>query len=142
LNVTADAQVAGEFTQPQYWSDNDYLVGSALTQNIIPLRDLADTNARITLSSDWDVSELNPFVGLQNAVTRTPQALTLAEAIKAYIINAAYVMRQENLVGSLEAEKEADFIVLNENPFDVNVNAIKNIKVDETYLRGARIYQR
>lgn len=142
LNVTADAQVAGEFTQPQYWSDNDYLVGSALTQNIIPLRSLADANARITLSSDWDVSELNPFVGLQNAVTRTPQALTLAEAIRAYTINSAYVMRQENVVGSLEVGKEADFIVLNNNPFDVNTTQIKNIKVDETYLRGARVYQR
>jgi predicted amidohydrolase YtcJ len=142
LNVTADAQVAGEFTQPQYWSDNDYLVGSALTQNIIPLRSLADANARITLSSDWDVSDLNPFIGLQNAVTRTPQALTLAEAIRAYTINAAYVMRQENVVGSLETGKEADFIVLNNNPFDVNMNQIKNIKVDETYLRGARVFKR
>ena len=30
LNVTADAQVGGEFTQPQYWHDNDHLLGSVL----------------------------------------------------------------------------------------------------------------
>lgn len=40
-----------------------------------------------------------PFIGIQNAVTSAPQNLSLAEAIKAYTINGAYVMRQENTVG-------------------------------------------
>jgi len=112
LNVTADAQVAGDFTNPMHWHDNDYLVGPELSENIIPLRSLKENGARIALSSDWDVSSLSPFVGLQNAVTRTPQALSLEDAIIAYTLNAAYVMRQEDKVGSLEVGKEADFIVL------------------------------
>ncbi|HNL07177.1 MAG TPA: amidohydrolase, partial [Chitinophagales bacterium] len=112
LNVTADAQVVGDFTQPAHWHDNDYLVGAALANNIIPLKAFKQANARITLSSDWDVSDLNPFVGIQNAVTRSPQELSLEDALKAYTINAAYVMRQEDIVGSLEVGKEADFIVL------------------------------
>ncbi|MEM9819640.1 MAG: amidohydrolase [Bacteroidota bacterium] len=142
LNVTADAQVAGDFTQPAHWHDNDYLIGSTLNQNIIPLKSLFDANARITLSSDWDVSELNPFVGLQNAVTRAPQALSLSEAIKAYTINAAYTMRHENKVGSLEVGKAADFIVLDRNLFEIPVNQIGQTKVLETYLQGELIYQR
>ncbi|MEM6343235.1 MAG: amidohydrolase family protein [Bacteroidota bacterium] len=142
LNVTADAQVAGDFTQPENWSDNDYLTGPALNQNIIPLQSLSQANARISLSSDWDVSELNPFVGLQNAVTREPQALSLEEAIRAYTLNAAYVMRQEDKVGSLEVGKEADFIILDRNPFDINPNQINRIQVDATYLQGRLIYER
>ena len=140
LNVTADAQVAGDFTHPDHWSDNDPLVGSGVATDIIPLKSLSAANARITLSSDWDVSTLNPFIGLENAVTRTPQELTLAQAIEAYTINAAYVMRQEDVVGSLEVNKEADFIILDRNPFEINTNQISNIKVLETYLRGAKVY--
>ncbi|MEO0874545.1 MAG: amidohydrolase [Bacteroidota bacterium] len=142
LNVTADAQVVGDFAQPQNWQDNNYFVGAALNQANIPLRSLHEANARITLSSDWDVSALNPFVGLQNAVTRDPQALSLEEALKAYTINAAYVMRQEQLVGSIEEGKEADFIVLDRNLFDISPTQISRTKVLETYLRGELVYQR
>jgi predicted amidohydrolase YtcJ len=140
LNVTADAQVAGEFSQPEFWHDNDYLIGSALNENNIPLRSLNEAGVRITLSSDWDVSSLNPFIGLQNAVTRAPQALSLEEAIKAYTINSAYVMRQENNVGSLETGKAADFIILDRNPFEIPANQINRIKVEETYLAGTLVF--
>lgn len=140
LNVTADAQVAGDFSQPHKWHGNHQYIGTALSENIIPIKSLAAANARITLSSDWDVSTVNPFVGLQNAVTRAPQELTLEEAIAAYTINAAYVMRQEDKVGSLEANKEADFIILDKNPFDIDVNEINTISVLETYLRGVPVY--
>ncbi|MFY0598963.1 MAG: amidohydrolase [Cyclobacteriaceae bacterium] len=141
LNVTADAQVAGDFTQPENWHENDELVDSKLNDNIVPIKSLDNANARLTLSSDWDVSALNPFVGLQNAVTRTPQNISLEKAIKAYTLNAAYVMRQENKVGSLEAGKEADFIVLNQNLFEIDPMKINQTKVLNTYLRGELIYK-
>ena len=140
LNVTADAQVTGDFTNPTHWHDNDYLVGSAASNNIIPLKSLKNANARITLSSDWDVSDLNPFIGMQNAVTRSPQELSMEETIKAYTINAAYIMRQENKVGSIEVGKEADFIVLDKNLFNAPPNQISQTQVLETYLQGTLIY--
>lgn len=142
LNVTADAQVAGEFTHPEHWHDNDYLIGSERSQDIIPLKSLSAANARISLSSDWDVSELSPFIGLQNALTRSPQNLTLAEAIAAYTINAAYVMRQEDKVGSIEEGKEADFIILDKDLFEISVDKIGQVLVLETYLQGEMVYQR
>lgn len=142
LNVTADAQVAGDFTQPEHWHDNDYLIGSELNNNIIPIKSLHDANARITLSSDWDVSAMNPFIGLQNAVTRVPQQLSLEDAVRAYTINAAYVMRQENIVGSLEEGKEADFIILDRDIFNIPATQINQTRVNETYLRGGRVFKR
>ena len=142
LNVTADAQVAGDFTQPAHWHENDHLVGADLNNAIIPLKTLEQANARICLSSDWDVSELNPFIGLQNAVARSPQELSLKSSIEAYTINAAYVMRQEQLVGSLEVGKEADFIVLNQNLFNIPQNQIKNTVVLRTYLKGNLIFKK
>jgi len=142
LNVTADAQVAGDFSQPDHWHDFDELVGVEVSNNVIPLKSLQDHNARLTLSSDWDVSSLNPFIGMENAVTRAPQNISLEEAIKAYTINAAYVMRQENTTGSIEVNKAADFIILDRNLLEINTNQISNVKVDKTYLNGKLVYER
>ncbi|MEQ9265983.1 MAG: amidohydrolase [Balneolaceae bacterium] len=141
LNVTADAQVSGDFTQPENWNETDFLIGSNLNSANIPIKSLVEANARVTLSSDWDVSDLNPFIGIQNAVTRSPQEITLQEAIKAYTIHAAYVMRQEDKVGTLEIGKEADFIILNQNIFDINPNRINQTRVLKTYLKGELIYE-
>ncbi len=141
LNVTADAQVAGDFTQPVNWHDTDDFIGAALNNANIPIKSLQQANVRVTLSSDWDVSSLNPFIGLQNAVTRAPQDLSLTDAIKAYTINAAYVMRQETKVGTLEVGKEADFIVLSQNLFDIQPNEINQTQVLKTYLQGELIYE-
>jgi predicted amidohydrolase YtcJ len=142
LNATADAQVAGDFTQPDHWHENDYLIGLALNNANIPLKSLKNAGARLTLSSDWDVSELNPFIGMQNAVTRTPQEISLEDAVKAYTLNAAYVMRQEQKVGSIEVGKEADLIVLDRNIFEIPANQINGTKVDLTYLKGKVVFER
>ncbi|QNM85020.1 amidohydrolase [Polaribacter pectinis] len=142
LNVTADAQVGGEFTQPQYWHDNDHLLGSDLADNQVPIKSLKDASARITLSSDWNVSSLNPFVGIQNAVTRVPQNISLEEAIKAYTLNGAYVMRQEDKVGSLKEGKLADFVVLDKDIFTISANQINQTKVVLTVFDGEEIYKK
>lgn len=142
LNVTADAQVAGDFTNPAHWQENAELIGSALSDNQVPIKSLLDANARLTLSSDWNVSTLNPFVGIGNAVSRTPQNISLEEAIRAYTINGAYVMRQEDKVGSLAVGKQADFIVLDRNIFEIPTNEIRLTKVKMTVFNGAIIYER
>ena len=142
LNVTADAQVAGNFTQPDQWHENDYLIGPELNENNIPIRSLNEAGARITLSSDWDVSDLNPFVGLQNAVTRAPQAISLKDAVIAYTLNAAYVMRQENTVGSIEVGKKADLIILDRNIFEIPATQINQTQVLKTYLQGVVVFER
>ncbi|MDY8135927.1 amidohydrolase [Aquimarina sp. 2201CG5-10] len=142
LNVTADCQVAGDFTNPSNWSELNEIIGSEHSQHVVPLKSLTDANARLTLSSDWDVSTLNPFVGIQNAVTRAPENITLEQAIAGYTINGAYTMRQEDKVGSIEVGKQADLIVLNQDIFTISPNQIKNTKVDLTIFNGEIIYRR
>jgi len=141
LNVTADCQVAGEFTNPEHWEEVADFIGAEKAKNLVPLKNLHEAGARVTLSSDWSVSPLNPFIGLQNAVTRAPQNLSLEEAIKSYTINSAYVMRQENKVGSIEVGKEADIVVLDQNVFEVDIENIKNTKVLQTLLSGEEVYR-
>jgi urease alpha subunit len=87
------------------------------------------------------VSSLNPLDGLQNAVTRKPQALpSVEEAVKCYTINAAYVMRQEDKTGSLEVGKYADLIILDRDIFTIPVNTISKAKVELTLLGGKEVY--
>ena len=142
LNVTADAQVAGDFANPDHWHENDELIGSVRSDNAIPIKSLDSAGARITLSSDWNVSSFNPFIGLQNAITRAPQELSLAKAIKAYTLNGAYVMRQEDKVGSIEVGKLADFVVLEQNLFTIAQDKINQTKIMMTVFNGEIIYQK
>lgn len=142
LNLTADAQVAGDFTQPHNWHHNDHLVGATLANNLVPIKSLKDAGARLTLSSDWNVSTLNPFVGIQNAITRTPQNISLEDAIKSYTINGAYVMRQEDKVGSLEVGKLADFVVLDKDIFTIPATQINQTKIILTIFNGKEIYKK
>jgi predicted amidohydrolase YtcJ len=141
LNTTADMQVVGEFAQPNHWHENDEYIGVERSNVQVPLKDLFHSGARITLSSDYDVSSLNPLDGLQNAVTRKPQALpSVEEALKCYTINAAYVMRQEDKTGSLEIGKYADLIVMDRDIFTIPVNTISKTKVELTLLGGKEVY--
>ena len=141
LNVIADFQLAGEFTHPENFEEMEPLIGER-AHSQLPVRDIYDTGAIVTLSSDWDVSSLSPFVGMQNSLTRGAQSLPdLASAIEAYTINGAYVMDQDHITGSLEKGKEADFIVIDKNPFEIDVNKINTIKVLKTILAGDVVYQ-
>ncbi len=141
-NITADVQVAGDFTQPSHWDENRPLIGDR-ANNLVPLKSLFDAGARVTLSSDWDVSSLNPFVGIQNSLTRSPQNLPdLKAALKAYTLNAAYALNQEDKTGSIEVGKYADFIQLDRNLFEIPVNTISNTQVLKTYLNGELVYSR
>ncbi|MFT6809694.1 MAG: adenine deaminase [Saprospiraceae bacterium] len=101
-----------------------------------------NAGARVVLSSDWDVSDLNPSVGMQNALTRAPQNLpTLAAAIEAYTIDATYVMRQEDKVGSIEVGKLADLIVLDQYLTTISITAIKATNVLVTMIGGIIVYR-
>ena len=73
LGVIADIQVSGDWTLPDAWADNRFMVG-ARGDDFIPLRSIYDTGALVTLSSDWDVSSMDPLVGIQHALSRDPEA--------------------------------------------------------------------
>jgi len=141
LNVTADMQVTGDFTNPNHWHDNDDFIGVTRSDNLVPVKSISDAGARVTLSSDWDVSSISPFVGIQNSLTRVPQNLpNVAAAVKAYTINGAYVMRHEDKTGSLEVGKYADLIMVDRDIFTVPYTQIGATKVVFTWLEGNEVY--
>ncbi len=141
LNIIADIQVAGAFTNPEKWHDNDFVIGEKRASVFAPLKSIYHTGATVTLSSDYDVSALSPFVGMQHALTRLPQELPNVDAVvKCYTINGAYTMRQEKVTGSLETGKYADLIVTDRDIFNIPVEQIGSTRVCLTLLGGKEVY--
>lgn len=119
-----------------------------------PMRSLLDDGAAVALSTDFPVVGLEPMPSIYAAVTRqlfdgTPeegwvpdQRITLAEALAAYTSGSAYCEGMEDTVGTLEAGKAADVVVLSKNLFDVEPAEILSTEVDVTVFNGNVIYER
>jgi predicted amidohydrolase YtcJ len=98
------------------------------------------------------INPYNPFLAMWTTIVRTPrgsegplhpeQNLTREQAIRLYTINNAFLTFEEERKGSLEPGKLADFIVLDRDILSCPVEEVKDIKVDATYLGGARVYTR
>ena len=82
VNELCSIQVAGNFTLP--WNaahaNVERLVGHTKAKDSIPVRSLLEAGATVTLSSDWDVSSPNPFIGMSHAVNRGAQSVDLKVA--------------------------------------------------------------
>ena len=66
--------------------------------------------------------------------------MSVKEAIDSYTIEGAYASFEEDKKGKIQKGMLADFVVLNENPFEIEKTKIKNIKVLQTYVDGKLVY--
>ncbi len=111
-------------------------------------RRLLDLGTRLAFGSDCPVETLDPLLGLHAAVTRqradaTPvggwhptQRLTVAEAVHAYTLGAAYASGEEASKGSLEVGKLGDVVVLDRDIYAIPAEEIKDVQVLYTIVGG------
>ena len=133
----------------------DYL-GPARYALVEPQALLLDAGARIAYGSDWPVDPLDAWFALKVAVTRSaaPDAgpefagrltaqpgMPRAAALRAATIDAAWTLRQETRVGSLEIGKLADFIVLDRDYFAIPAQDIARVRVLQTVVGGKLVYE-
>ncbi|PYU31363.1 MAG: amidohydrolase [Acidobacteria bacterium] len=116
-------------------------------------RSVASGGGRLAFGSDWPVVTLNPWAGLQNAVTRQDvqglppggwvpeQRLRMAEAIEAYTLGAAIAGRREKTEGSIEPGKLADLVIVSQNLFEIDPHAVRRTTVLLTMVGGKTVYQ-
>ena len=142
LDVTADLQMSHPFVEPASLFDNAFLLGAPrIEERQWRLRDLHEAGANVVLSSDYDVGSLAAFEAMARAIDRGDQSLpNLDAALRAYTINAAYLMQQEHLVGSLEVGKRADIIVVDRNIFEIPSGQVPGTQVELTMVDGTIVF--
>jgi predicted amidohydrolase YtcJ len=146
------------------WFEYDYValeyLGEERFGHLYPLASILRSGARVTLGSDYPVSwigedALNPMFNIEMAVTRqsfgnpdypiqakVSERLSVDQALRAHTVDAAYQLRLEDQIGTLAVGKQADFVILERDPYLVPVHEIHQIRVMQTFSDGRRVFDR
>jgi len=143
--------------QPQHavsdmpWTENR--IGTERVKGAYAFRSFIDDGIIIPCGSDVPVEVPNPMIGIYNAVTRQDengyptggwlpeQKMTIEEVLKGYTIWAAYAAFQENILGSIEVGKYADFTILDNDILSIDPMEILKTKPIYTIVGGEIKYQ-
>ncbi|OKK03949.1 hypothetical protein AMK26_20370 [Streptomyces sp. CB03234] len=129
----------------QDWAEN---IGAGRWHKAWPMRSLHRAGAALAFSSDWNVAEMDPMIGLYTAITRRPLAggepwrpeetVDMETAVHGYTMGSAYANFLEHELGSLTAGKLADFVVLSRDILDAEPHDIPGT-VAETVVVGGEV---
>lgn len=136
-----------------YWgvAMRDEVFGEEKAQLLDRCRSCEEAGVGFTVHSDFMVTDPVPLHMIEMAVTRTtwkepdyvlaPQErIPVETAIRAVTSEAAWQLFSEHEVGSLEPGKLADLVILDRDPRSVEADHIKDIRVLETWMDGARVF--
>ena len=142
------------FTFPGIHESYLQFVGKERLANMQPLRTALDAGAIVGTGTDWSALPQDPWPLLEGMTNRknpwdsnseannASESVTLEEAIRVYTIGGAHALLKEDLIGSIEVGKYADFIVLDRNFFEISVDDISETKVLKTIFNGKEVYSR
>jgi predicted amidohydrolase YtcJ len=127
-------------------------IGTKRCRTTYAFRSLLDAKARLVFGSDWDVAPLSPLLGIAAAVGRQTidgknpggwfpeQKIGVAEALRAYTVDAAWAAFEEGEKGTLSAGKLADFVILSGDPFTVPAALLDALAVEATVVGGQVVH--
>ena len=134
------------------WREN---VGEQRWRYAWPMRSLADRGAVLAFSSDWNVAEMDPLIGLYTALTRadldgkqswvSEERVDLETALHAYTWGSAYSVEAESHRGTVEVGKAADLAVFSDDLFELvdsgDPAALLDARVDLTMVGGSVVHR-
>ena len=136
-------------TSDMYWA------GERLSERLrfaYAYKELLNQNGWLCNGSDFPIESINPLLGFYAAVARKDvngfpsdgfqmeNALSREEALRAMTIWAAKASFEEKEKGSLEARKQASFVVLKADLLQTPLESIPSIRVEETWAKGERMH--
>ncbi|KAJ9426123.1 amidohydrolase family-domain-containing protein [Fusarium oxysporum] len=149
LGITASVQPV--HSDPAILEGYEKLVKPSAWKHCFPYKECLDGHANVAIGTDAPTARHLPFPNLYNATTRKSalepergtvtngdSALTLEQAVRGATYGAAYSRFAEGWTGRLEKGLRADFMVL---PGVVKVDGLLEMKVDETWFGGERVYK-
>ena len=137
-------------TSDMYWAAER--LGNERMKGAYAYKQLMDQNGWIPLGTDFPVEDISPFKTFLASVGRVDakgfpeggfqyeNALSREQTIRGMTIWAAKASFLEKEIGSLEAGKKADFIILAQDLMQVPVNKILDTKVVATYSGGKKVF--
>ncbi|MBW5394938.1 amidohydrolase, partial [Brachyspira hampsonii] len=127
-------------------------VGKEKSSTCYAYKTAKDMGVHIGFGSSGPVDDISVMEGIHCAVNREdlngwpengwiPQEkLTVKEAVYLYTMGSAYMSSEDNIKGSIEEDKLADFVVLDRDIFEVDTKEIKDIKILKTIIDGDIVY--
>jgi predicted amidohydrolase YtcJ len=134
------------------WYGDAWLDAAAPGDKVVPYRSLVDGGFMPPGNSDCMGTEpeaLNPWWSIWCVVARKTrkgrpicpeEGLGVMDAIRLYTTFSAYAGFEEESKGSLEPGKLADLVVLSDDPFDIPVDALKEVRVETTIVGGRVVH--
>jgi len=136
-------------TSDMYWAEDR--LGSKRIKNAYAYKKLLEINGKIALGTDFPVEKVNPMLTFYAAVARKDtkgypkdgfemeNSLTREETLKGMTIWAAFANFEENEKGSIEPNKFADFIILDQDIMEIDLDKIPEVVVSETWINGEKV---
>jgi predicted amidohydrolase YtcJ len=128
-------------------------IGHKRAETTYAFKSLLDAGATLAFGSDWFVAPIDPMAGIYAATTRRTldgknpdgwipeQKITVAQSVHAYTVGSAYAESQDDLKGSIEVGKLADFAVLSQDIFHMDPVEIAKVKIVLTAVGGEIVKQ-
>ena len=128
-------------------------IGAERLKGAYAWRRFLNQGSRVVSGSDYPIERADPFAGIHAAVTRqnnanlpkdgwmAEQSMTLQEVMRSFTIDAAWAAHQEERLGGLTVGKWADFILVDQDIFQIEPEALWKTKVLETWLGGTQVYR-
>jgi predicted amidohydrolase YtcJ len=129
-------------------------IGVERIQTTYAFRSLLDVGASVAFGSDWTVAPMDVRLGIHAALTRETidganpegwvpgEKISLEETLTAYTSAGARAGFMEEKVGTLEAGKYADMVVLSENLFEMDPGEIPQVEVKMTVVEGEIVFRK
>ena len=138
-----------------YWGEafHGHLLGAERADRIDPSASLIKRGMRFAYHSDSPVSPIHPLKYASEGAARLwqvspqkvlnpSQKISINNALKAITIDAAYQLKMEDKIGSIQEGKYADFAIVNQNPMKTDAYKIRDIEVNETWVNGKQVFKK
>ncbi len=138
------------YTYAHYHGNKWVDYGEQKMESMFAHRSFLDAGIPVAPASDYTPGPYEPMMAIQSMVTRKDlrgrvwgpsQRISVTEAMRICTMHGAYASFEEDIKGSLIAGKLADFVILEQDPHEVDPDSIKEIKVLRTVMNGRTTYE-
>jgi predicted amidohydrolase YtcJ len=123
--------------------------GQPRAADCTPARAWLGSGVLVAAGTDSPVTNYDPWLNIYGFATRDTQVagilgpqhrITVAEALRAYTVGSAQLLRWDNTLGTLAPSKTADFICLDRAPLAVSVGRARHMRVTRTVVNGRQVF--